>query len=331
MASEQQTVADVAEHSAGGTPPPPPPPPTTRALAAAAATPELRGVPLAALRPLEGAEVVDAAVQLLRRNVRALGVLAAVLAAGRVVLLAVSARLIPPSVASNTDPTAGEIATALGSLLPLGFWFFLGSAAMVRVASDAMLGRTPDPAAALRDALRRVGAILYSHVEAYVLTGLVFAGTLLLAVLPIGIAVSAAGSLGAALVGGAGLLACAGFTLAFYARYTVITPAVMIEGCGPREALRRSVALTAASRRRVALLILVVMVINLVATGGTGLLLKGMIDNQYIAGAINTLLWMPLPALFACVLTVLYYDLRVRTEGYDIELMAGGLPAAPAA
>ena len=331
MASEQQTVADVAARAGGEQQQPPPTPAHAAATAAVAPpTPDLRGIPLAALRPLEGAEVVDAAVQLLRRNVRALGVLAAVLAAGRVVLLAVSARLIPPSVATNTDPTAGEIATALGSLLPLGVWFFLGSAAMVRVASDAMLGRTPDPGAALRDALRRAGAILYSHAEAYVLTGLVFAGALFVAVIPIGIATSA-GMLVGSLVGGACLLLCAGFTLAFYARYAVITPAVMIEGSGPRQALRRSVALTAASRRRVALLILVVMVINLVATGGTGLVLKGMIDNQYIAGAINTLLWMPLPALFACVLTVLYYDLRVRTEGYDIELMAGGLPAAPAA
>jgi len=39
---------------------------------------------------------------------------------------------------------------------------------------------------------------------------------------------------------------------------------------------------------------------------------------------------MPIQPVVACVLALLYYDLRIRKEGYDLELMARELGDVPA-
>jgi hypothetical protein len=54
-------------------------------------------------------------------------------------------------------------------------------------------------------------------------------------------------------------------------------------------------------------------------TGGLDLLLA-------VPLALVTLLIYP---LIACVFTLFYYDLRVRKEGFDLEVLSGQLGIAP--
>jgi len=43
-----------------------------------------------------------------------------------------------------------------------------------------------------------------------------------------------------------------------------------------------------------------------------------------VAALLSSLIW----PLFYCVLTVAYYDLRVRKEAFDLEVLAAGLAQA---
>ena len=53
-------------------------------------------------------------------------------------------------------------------------------------------------------------------------------------------------------------------------------------------------------------------------TGGSGLVAVA------LAGVVQMLIY----PLFYCVLTVAYYDLRVRKEGFDLEVLASTLQPA---
>jgi hypothetical protein len=104
-----------------------------------------------------------------------------------------------------------------------------------------------------------------------------------------------------------------------------------IERHGPISALRRSWQLSSGFRWRIVglflLLVVLFVVLLLLIVFAVGLIAAA---NQS-AGAIATFialfaavpLWMP---LFFGTMTVLYYDLRVRKEGLDLQLAAEAMP-----
>jgi len=51
---------------------------------------------------------------------------------------------------------------------------------------------------------------------------------------------------------------------------------------------------------------------------------------ERISGMLFELVMVPLFPLIAITATMLYYDLRVRTDGADVAAMIDALPAAPA-
>jgi membrane-anchored glycerophosphoryl diester phosphodiesterase (GDPDase) len=125
-----------------------------------------------------------------------------------------------------------------------------------------------------------------------------------------------------------GVIAGVGLILAF--------PSLVLEDLTPSAALGRSWELTRGFRWRmfgllVTLLVLLyipitalsgvasMMVARASASGGTSTLVA------VLLGAVIQLLLYP---LFYCVLTVAYYDLRVRKEGFDLEVLASTLQSA---
>jgi len=67
---------------------------------------------------------------------------------------------------------------------------------------------------------------------------------------------------------------------------------------------------------------------------GTGLMIGivgGMIGlPARLIGSISRIVVVPLFPLFSIAVTLLYYDLRVRSEGADVAAMIDALPATPA-
>jgi len=126
--------------------------------------------------------------------------------------------------------------------------------------------------------------------------------------------------------------------LFLYARYALAFPATAIEGLPASPSLDRSVALSAGGRMKIFLGILVPAIPGLILTfGSIGLIAHFKASSPLLAGSpyavllieatagfISTLVFSPYGSI---VLTLLYYDQRIRREGYDVERMmvAAGL------
>ncbi len=244
------------------------------------------------LRPLSFGELLDGALVLLRRHF------------GLVLSIAVVCEGIPTAMDVYIDLTGGasqnpglslldRLLTLVGSVLVTG--------ATVRVVSEAYLGRSPLFGDAMRFAGSRFGAILGANIMSGILT---FLATLAL-VIP-------------------GIVVACG--------YSVAAEAAALESGSSSDALRRSWELTKGFRwKALALgvvsigLILVVFVGAGVVGGILGGVMGGLDVVLVVLGACVSLLIYP---VISCVFTVFYYDLRVRKEGFDLEMLSRQLGLA---
>lgn len=125
------------------------------------------------------------------------------------------------------------------------------------------------------------------------------------------------------------------FFVLFYVQASwFVSPVVAtIERHGPISSLRRSWQLSAGFRWRIVGLFILLMVLFVVLLFLTVVLVGLVAAANQGAGAIALFialfaavpLWMP---LFFGTMTVLYYDLRVRKEGFDLQLAAEAMPRA---
>ena len=238
------------------------------------------------LRPLSIGEVLDGALVLLRRHF------------ALVLGIAVVCEGIPTAMDVYIDLTGGgsqnpglslldRLLTLVGSVLVTG--------ATVRVVSEAYLGRTPLFGDAMGFAGSRFGTILGANIMSGFLTVL---ATLAL-VIP-------------------GIVVACG--------YSVAAEAAALESGTASEALRRSWDLTKGFKLKALALGVVSIGLILVVYLGAGVL--GGIMGEVVGGldvvlavlaACVSLLIYP---VISCVFTLFYYDLRVRKEGFDLEMLS---------
>ena len=287
---------------------------------------------VADLRPRSAAELIDVAFRLWRRHLGAFAVLgaAAWLPLGAVGLLG----------------ALGLRSRALAALLvlsgPLGLlaalWFALADAAMIVAAADAYHGRPCSAGSAIRRTWSVAGDVLR-------------ASSRKLAVLVVGPAVVAVGygyAL-AALVPGARrwsplategavvglalltLALCTAWVAYYSARYALVPATIVIEEVDAGEGVERSHDLTRGRTRAVlaALSIawacfLALQVTLAAATHAIpGASLRGAAVAQTLAQGASAFLY----PLINTLVTALYFDLRVRQEGYDLHLLTRQLGA----
>jgi len=238
------------------------------------------------LRPLSIGEILDGALVLLRRHF------------ALVLGIAVVCEGIPTAMDVYIDLTGGgsqnpglslldRLLTLVGSVLVTG--------ATVRVVSEAYLGRTPLFGDAMGFAGSRFGTILGANIMSGFLTVL---ATLAL-VIP-------------------GMVVACG--------YSVAAEAAALESGTASEALRRSWDLTKGFKLKALALGVVSIGLILVVYLGAGVL--GGIMGEVVGGldvvlavlaACVSLLIYP---VISCVFTLFYYDLRVRKEGFDLEMLS---------
>ena len=287
------------------------------------------------VRPRSASELVDAAIQLARAHYQPLVVLSGIIALPGLVINLLTSRLMP----SPTEPITAEWSTGLLLTMPLtlaGLCIFaVGYGALVDAAADAYVhGRAPEPAAALRRALSRAGSLIAGNMLAYLIMagGIVvaFVGMTVLVPLITTGGASAAGYVGAALLLVLLLIGSLVWFVVAVPRYVNVTAVVMLEGAGPLTAVRRSRELARGSALRILGLLGILAVLFTVVVVTVGGLLGGVVKNSTVAGMISSFLLVPVYPVLGALFTALYYDLRIRREGYDIELLAqaaGELPA----
>jgi hypothetical protein len=260
------------------------------------------------LRPLSVGEVLDASFKIVRQSFGTL--------AGCVLVVALPLNILNTLIASSTrdnafnlDATANStvstgtqlagllLTTTLGLVLTT-----LATAACFRAVSGAYLGERPSIGESLSFAAGRVLPLL-------LLAFLFFLGLIpaFIALIIPGIWLSVAWSLS--------------------------YPALMSEGLGPVEALGRSFRLVKGRWWPTFGALLVMYVLVAVISGILGAILGAALisssENEAVAAVfytiVNTLSSLITLPLFAAVLTVLYFDLRVRKEGFDLQLLARGV------
>ena len=115
--------------------------------------------------------------------------------------------------------------------------------------------------------------------------------------------------------------------------WSVSFPALLSEGIGPVAALGRSFRLVKGhwwpTFGALLVMYLLVAVISGILGALLGAALIAAVDSEAVAAVfytiINTLSSLITLPLMAAVLTVIYFDLRVRKEGFDLQLLARGV------
>ena len=260
------------------------------------------------LRPLGIGEMLDAAIKIFTRHWRplALSVIGLVLPV-QILAVLVTASIAPESLdltTSETGVSRDEETEFLLSQLAIGLLSFLSvllaTATCFKAVADAYLGVEPDWRRSLKFAARR-------------LFGLV--GLAVLGFLAVGIATL--------------LLILPGIWL--FVMYAVAVPALLLERIGPVAALRRSFRLVKgrwwatfgvllvgymlASIVGAIVQSVITLVPSLVADGNTAALAFG----SAVGGTVGAVITTPYSA---AVVALLYFDLRVRKEGLDLQLLA---------
>jgi hypothetical protein len=264
------------------------------------------------LRPLGVGEVLDASFKVVRQSFKTLVICVLVVA----LPLNILTTLITASTSDNpfnldsfdaTSAGAGvssgtEAAGALLTTLLSLVLTTLAAAACYRAVSAAYLGENPTWQESLRFAAERLGPLVWLSIL-YVIALII---PFILLVLP-------------------GIWLAIAWSLSY--------PVLLHEGLGGQKALGRSFKLVRGRWWPTFLALLVMYLIVIVISGILGVILGAALisglDNEALAAVVYTLVntassLVTLP-LVAAVVTIIYFDLRVRKEGFDLQMLAQGV------
>jgi hypothetical protein len=255
----------------------------------------------AALRPLSVGEILDVAFGLYRRHFATLAVIV-MICSGAPLLLNLFIQASGGYFANGFLSVAYLVlAVVLSSI---------GTAATVFVVSESYLGRVIGPSDALRRAQPFVGRLIVYSILFALAVGLGF----LLLVVP-------------------GVILVCGLILT--------TPVLVLEATpDATAAMGRSWALSKGARLRMFAICLVVAVLVYVPMTALGVAAAIVLPKAgaglsatsgaawLVVLALTSLVQMFVMPFFYCAITVAYYDLRVRKEAFDLEVLATTLQAA---
>lgn len=261
------------------------------------------------LRPRSATELVDAAFQVYRQApVQFMAAVAVVYVPWLVVQLAFDVTITPTKL-----PGGGEIAwlVVVGILI-----FSIVGGATALVARDVYLGQTLDLARDFRALVPQVPRLVAVSV---VVVLIVAVGTVI-AVVPVSVLIALMGGQVAAVVLGAVFFFASAAYL--FARFYAVRQTVVLEDAGVALAIRRASRLSRGLKLHIiSALVLVGIVTFAVDIGGN--LLFGLTQSRVLVQLGSTVVAVIVGPLFGITETVLYYDLRIRNEGFDVEYLAG--------
>lgn len=300
--------------------------------------------PIPQLQPLSIGQLLDRAIRLYRRNfLTFIGIIALVQAP--LSLLGFGVGLITvnnmaevlDSGASQTDPFAiftpgyftGLAVSVLLAMVTLLLISGVASAAMTRAVADNYLGQP----VSILGSYRRIGRAWAPLVGTLLLAGVIYLGICLWWIVPC-----------VGWLTGLGMIAFFGLVI-----FPLVVPIVVLEQRGSLYAIQRAWNL---ARRRFWWVLGFVFILALfsqlvvagpsavvgfifqslltdaVQSGSAGSLIVLQTVIQSLLSLVTSLLYLPLQL---AGMTLLYFDLRVRTEGFDLALLAQNAGAEPMA
>jgi len=209
--------------------------------------------------------------------------------------------------------------TVLVWLVLYGVGGLVAAGATIHVISQAYLGQMPRLGEAIRFAWGKIGKIFVAGLAKYLIISLVSSVPLVIGFV-VGM-VTADPIIGAASLGVTFIIAI-GLAVAFAAGYAVVTQVVVLEQETPAtQGLRRSWMLTRGFRLKafgVGVVLAILMSLPFLAAG----VLEALLPNlTVLLGGGSSLLQFIIYPVLPSALTLLYYDLRVRKEAFDIAFL----------
>jgi hypothetical protein len=264
------------------------------------------------LRPLGIGEILDVGIKITMRHWWTLA--RAVLVV--VIPLQLAAAVVDVSASGGVITTSGET----GTIDPDQIWTFvaatlvavmltllaqtIATGACFKAVADAYLGRVPSWRRSLVEVLRRLHSIIWVSLLAFFL-------------------------------GALGLVLCIAPGIWLYVSWTVAVPALLTEGVKGRKALGRSFRLVKGFWWRTLAIVLLgsfLAGILQAAIGGVLTAIAFATDSAVVDVVTSTLSAVAAGAItvpfVAAVTIVLYVDLRVRKEGFDLALLLAGFEEA---
>ncbi|OLC10405.1 MAG: hypothetical protein AUH41_03050 [Gemmatimonadetes bacterium 13_1_40CM_66_11] len=225
-----------------------------------------------------------------------------------------------------------HIGTAiLGAVACVLVWITISlllKAGTIRIISDSYLGHEPSLMAALQFGTERIVPLLLVAICKALLIFVMYIGSILafLAVLAVSRFLGALGIL-VSIAGGAGILWLFGYIMCCYALTTMI---VVLEDLNSSfDAFSRSVELTRGSRLKVFFTWLVIVIFTAVfpwiVIQGASYFLGPESPIVPFLSLLSLVGGVVLAPLLPCALTLLYYDLRVRREAFDLQILSDQL------
>lgn len=271
------------------------------------------------IRPRRATELVDASFQLLRRFYPQLVAVSAIaMAPGVLARIALRQQL--------TDPTAmaAHPLTAGGIVLLSSLCIVLADAVLIVAISDGYLDGNVQLPRALALGWSRAGSMVMAVFLRYLLIfGVILVVGILAAVL-IPKSRANAAAIGALFLS---LPFVVWFMIYVALRTFAVANAVLLERVGPFASLSRSSALSKGFAGHIflslglawTLYFVILMVVAVVGAKTIG---------PVVTQIISSVLIIPIYPLLTVVSTLLYYDLRIRKEGFDLEVMSRELGTA---
>jgi hypothetical protein len=250
------------------------------------------------LRARSSTELVDAAIQLLRRHYTQLIMVSGIGMMPMLIVQPLLARMI-----SNDAPASPELVLSnLGSFALLSMlsaiWFSLAGAVIIAAAAQGYVEGRVDVGTAIGVVAGRIVSVL---VASFMKGVLVVIGFLLF------------------IIG-------AFFT---YTSFFAVPTTIVVEKLSAFRGLARSSELAPGHRGHIFLTMVLVWLLYFLISGGVGLLLGMFIGDaspilsNVLSGIVTILVYPVVPITEMLV----YFDLRIRREGYDVEVMASQLDA----
>ena len=284
------------------------------------------------LRPMQLGEILDATFSIYRRHFALfmrMGLVVVGLPAVAWVYFQVryGGMRGPELFQAFQEHTARSVLILLALLLASGAASLLLKAGTIQVISESYLGREPRLAPALQLGAAKILPLLLIAISKWLVLIIIY----LLGAFGLGLAVvigrlgGTAGAVLFGLVGGVGLC----WALAYVAcGYGVTTPVVVLEGLASSfDAFGRSWDLTRGFRLKVFGVWFVTWLIATVLPPIVGFTLGIVILSaspalQPFLAVFGALLGILLAPVMPCALTLLYYDLRVRREAFDLQMLS---------
>lgn len=107
-------------------------------------------------------------------------------------------------------------------------------------------------------------------------------------------------------------------------QFFAVRQAVVLEGVGPLAALSRSGVLSSGQKLHILGTLILITILTMVVNIGAAMLFN-MQPSKVVTGVLATIVTIIVYPIFVITETVLYYDTRIRNEGFDVEYLASAI------